>query len=274
MLRVFEFMVGTLGRLFNLSLRIGKHNGEDIFRYPENKWNLIPFPSSKGVVFNSDNLATVNRHSFIVETRFAKALYMAESRWLKSSDEVRDISWRLHTFIWAVGVALRSHGTDAIFVECGTGKGYMAAGAASYYNFEDSGPDFYLVDVFQNSLVSKDGIESISPAEFAYTDNVDEVKKYFDRFPSIKVIKGLIPPVLSNIPNKPISFLHIDLNNSDAEEGALQSLKNRLCSGSVILFDDYGGFGGSCQAIVHQRFAKDNNRELLVLPTGQAVIIW
>ncbi len=274
MLYIFEFMARALGRLFNLSLRIGKHNGEDIFRYPEKKWNLIPFPSFKGAVFNSDNLATVNRHSFIVETRFAKARYMAEGRWRESSKEVRDISWRLHTLIWAVGVALRSHGVDAIFVECGTGRGYMAAGAADYYNFEDSGPDFYLVDVFSNSLVAQDGLESISPAGFAYTDSVDEVKKYFDRYPSIKVVAGLIPSVLSNIPNKPISFLHIDLNSSDAEEKALQSLKNRLRSGSIILFDDYGGFGGEQQARVHERFAKDNNRELLVFPTGQAVIIW
>jgi len=40
------------------------------------------------------------------------------------------------------------------------------------------------------------------------------------------------------------------------------------------LFDDYGGPGGQLQAEVHERFAFKNKKEILTLPTGQAVIVW
>ena len=76
------------------------------------------------------------------------------------------------------------------------------------------------------------------------------------------------------MPDQPISFLHIDLNSAVAEAAALEKLKDRLCKGSLILFDDYGGHGAEEQALVHETFANDNNRDLLILPTGQAVIIW
>tara|TARA_A100001015_G_scaffold273593_1_gene329188 strand:- start:6 stop:176 length:171 start_codon:yes stop_codon:yes gene_type:complete len=42
----------------------------------------------------------------------------------------------------------------------------------------------------------------------------------------------------------------------------------------ILLFDDYGGPGGQEQAKIHEDFAKANNKELLILPTGQALIIW
>lgn len=250
------------------------HNGISFFDYPEKKWNLVPFPFQKGDVFNADNLATVNRHEFLKDENFISARNAAESRW-GTPKKVRDISWRLHVMLWAFGLALKKAKlNDAIFVECGTGRGYMAAGIAEFHHLDEKSPPFYLIDTFTSHLVLSSGDSISSPANFAYSDGDDEVKQYFSRYSNIKIIKGLIPEALQQLPNLPIGFLHIDLNNADAENAALQYLMGRLVSGSVILFDDYGGPGGNDQAIVHDKFASSANKDLLVLPTGQAVIIW
>jgi O-methyltransferase len=250
------------------------HNGISLFNYPEKKWNLVPFPLQKGDIFNADNLATVNRHEFLNDGNFIKARNAAESRW-GFQKKVRDISWRLHVILWAFGLALQNRKMNgSIFVECGTGRGYMAAGIAEFHHLNDKSPLFYLIDTFTPDLVLTTGESISSPAHFAYSDDDAEVKQYFKRYSNIKIIKGLIPEVLNQLPKSPIGFLHIDLNNADAESAALQYLMGRLVSGSVIVFDDYGGVGGNEQAIVHEKFASLAHKNLLVLPTGQAVLIW
>jgi O-methyltransferase len=267
---VFIGFVNFRGFLINLK----SHNGVSVFDYPESSWNLVPFPAQKGDVFNADNLATVNRHEFLADLKFINARNAAESRWGKPKS-VRDISWRLHVVLWAYGLAIKNRNAeDAICVECGTGRGYMAAGIAEFHQINGKSPNFYLIDTFTSHLVSSSGNAVISPASFAYSDGDEEVNEYFSRYECITTIKGLIPEALKQLPDAPISFLHIDLNNTNAEAAALSFLKDRLITGSIIIFDDYGGPGGQDQAIMHEKFAISVNKDLLILPTGQAVIIW
>jgi hypothetical protein len=144
-LRIFSALIKLIGNLFKVKLDIKNHNGEDLLTYPEIQWVLTPFPKFKGHVYNSDNLATVNRHNFINEPRFIQAEKIARKRW---TDSNRDISWRLHTVLWAAGNALKSNIDSSMIVECGTGRGFMAAAIINYYNFDDNSPDFYLIDTF------------------------------------------------------------------------------------------------------------------------------
>jgi len=259
-------------------LNITHHNGESIFTYPEKIWNLVPFPKQKGTPFVADNLATVNRHSFISNKKFQDSKRAAESRW-NSTVAPRDISWRLHIFLWAFGQNL-SHKNikNSIFVECGTGKGYMAAGACSHFRFNSNSPDLYLVDRYEDTPVDFTKSSKNTPNSFktvdAYSNNVKEVEEYFSTYSSVKILKGLIPDILEKIPSKPILFLHIDLNSAQPEKEALEILSQNFAPGTVILFDDYGGPGIQLQAEVHERFAFKNKKEILTLPTGQAVIVW
>jgi hypothetical protein len=268
----FKQIILLVGVLFGRAIKIQKHNGADILDYPEKSWSLVPFPHQKGDVFNADNLATVNRHVFKTDPKFLAAKYAGESRW--GGGDVRDISWRLNTILWASGRALKITNDEAVFIECGTGNGYMAAAICEYHDFRSRSPKFYLIDSFSENLITCEGVETQSPASFAYTDNVIEVKQYFKKYPSVKVVKGLIPLVLEQLSETPIAFLHIDLNNAPAESAALQKLKSRLIPGAIIIFDDYGGFGGQEQALVHEDFATQNGKDLLILPTGQALIVW
>jgi hypothetical protein len=54
----------------------------------------------------------------------------------------------------------------------------------------------------------------------------------------------------------------------------LKFLQDKMSKGGIILFDDYGGYGGNDQAKIHEAFAAKNDRQLLILPTGQAIIIF
>jgi hypothetical protein len=249
---------------------IEKHNQLEIYNYPENYWTLVPFPKSKGALFNADNLSTVNRHYFKSEKRFQSARAAAERRWGQPG-QVRDISWRLHVCLWAFGLALakRDPKSNGIFVECGTGQGYMAAGISDYYLTEQVDIDFFLFDTFEKLL---DGGKS--PADFAYADGVNEVREYFSKFSSVKIVEGKLPETLSLIGHRSIDFLHLDLNQVRYEEQVLNALADRFNESAIILFDDYGGPGGEEQAAVHRSFAKRYRREILELPTGQGVLFW
>ena len=277
----FTKIISLLFSLFTFSFKkinITSHNGESIFKYPDNEWNLVPFPGQKGLPFNADNLSTVNRHSFTNSKKFQESLLVSESRW-NSSTSPRDISWRLNTFLWAFGQNLNHPDINkSIFIECGTGLGYMASGACKYFNFNESSPPFYLIDRYENTSVKITKSSETQTKSFdtldAYTDDVSAVIEYFEMYPTVNILKGSIPKVLEELPSKPILFLHVDLNTHVPEREALQILSKKFVLGTVILFDDYGGPGADLQADIHEKFAHSNNKNLLILPTGQSMIVW
>lgn len=256
------------------NITIERHNGINIFDYPERSWTLIPFPNQKGVAYNSDNLSTVNRYNFMESPEFLAAKNEAEGRW-GVPNEVRDISWRLHVMLWAFGVAMKNPlSKNAIFIECGTGRGYMAAAVSKYFKLSEKFPPFYLIDTFSSDLILDFENSKTSPAAFAYSNGDEEVREYFSKYNNVIILKGFIPDILSELPRSPICFLHVDLNNAAAELAALEQLVSQFISGAIIIFDDYGGPGGEEQALCHEQFAKKYNKHLLILPTGQAIIHW
>ena len=134
--------------------------------------------------------------------------------------------------------------------------------------------DFYLFDTFISEMPTQNGNQNSGINLFSYADGDSEIKNYFSIFPHVHVVKGRVPDSLSALPDgSNISFLHLDLNNSIAEEQALNALIGRIKKGGIILFDDYGGFGGEKQAEVHERFVNKMNNRLFTLPTGQAIYI-
>ncbi len=278
MTKLLESFINKILYFFGYKLLLLNHNNIEIENYPENKWYLIPYPYQKGYPYNTDNLTTVNRHSFINDKKFLDAKNVGEKRWgLKSN--IRDISWRLHTFLWSISYSLNnldSKDKSEIFIECGTGKGYMSAAAANYFDWDINKPDFFLIDTFKSTIPDNLGLQNDNGEKlFVYADNDIEVRDYFSRYPSFKIVTGKIPSILSSLPSdKKIKFLHLDLNHHEAEKSALKFLQRYFIKGTLILFDDFGGPGGAEQAKVHEEFALDNNKFLLQLPTGQAIIIW
>lgn len=277
MIRYLETLINIFIKFsFKINkIKILKHNGLSIYDYPEKKWFFIPYPEQKGLPFNTDNLTTVNRSSFLIDINFINAKQIAESRWGDIPNK-RDISWRLHTFLWTISQSLINIDNNKhIFVECGTGRGYMAAATAVFFK-DTNMPNFFLIDSFKSTQPNNYGDQNDSGEKlFVYADDDKEVRNYFSKYEYFKIITGIIPFCLNELPlNKKIKFLHIDLNFYKAENDALEFLKNYFETGCIILFDDFGGPGGALQAEVHEKFANDNKKSLLQLPTGQAIIIW
>lgn len=253
-------------------IRLLDHNGEPITKYPtELGWNLIPFPMEKGIPYNADNLATISRAPFLNDPGFLEARKEAESRW-EGTGNKRDISWRLDIMFWAISHALRQWDNESIFVECGSGRGYMASAICSYYKWDESKPKLFLIDSFVPYVPDESGQQKkTNKKSFVYSEGDKDIREYFSKIPNVEIITGFIPEILSKLPDSKIGFLHVDLNNAPAESAALDVLQSKLQTGAVILFDDYGGFGGDSQAKVHEEFVKNMGARILTLPTGQAL---
>ena len=278
MFNLFRFLNNSLVfGLLNRKIKILKHNEINLVNYPEKSWYLVPYPFQKGYPFNFDNLSTVNRHSFISDDKFKNAIKLSEKRWSTNGDQIRNISWRLHVMFWSVDQALKNIDVKKeIFLECGTGKGYMAAGITEYFNWGIDKPVFYLIDSFKSTMPDENGVQKDTGEQlFVYADGDSEVRDYFSKYECIEILTGFVPDILNEVPHdKFIKFLHLDLNNFIAEKKALDLLISRFRTGTIILFDDFGGPGGEKQALIHEEFARINNKYLLQLPTGQAIIIW
>ena len=95
---------------------------------------------------------------------------------------------------------------------------------------------------------------------------------------NFQLVPGTIPNynrvVLDDIDkNEPISFLHIDMNNSVPEVEALLAFYSRIAKGGVILFDDYAYNGYEYQNAIDEACGKLEIPSPICLPTGQGLIL-
>lgn len=248
-----------------------RHNDTALSDYPEDDWDLVPFPAQKGPPYVADNLATVNDSSFLRGPQFIAAHEAAMGRW---SLGTRDIRWRLHTLLWAMETALRTHPEGAL-VELGTGNGYMAAGACQWLDWGADGltsdRDFWLVDSF--AADRPDEKQAPGLRRFYYADGDDEVRQYFARFPGVSIVTGWLPEATEQITSETIAFVHVDLNHAETEIQALDALTPRLLPGAMVLFDDSGNPGCGEQLVAHRAWAARRNTPFLQLPSGQGLCI-
>jgi O-methyltransferase len=95
----------------------------------------------------------------------------------------------------------------------------------------------------------------------------------FAPFANVTVVKGFLPDVLASAMPQRIRFLHVDLNSPRAEIAVLERLFDRVLSGGVIVFDDYGWKMFHKQKEAEDAFMRRRGHEILELPTGQGLVI-
>jgi O-methyltransferase len=211
--------------------------------------------------FMSDNLITFDHtRGFLTEPRFVKAVLAANP----SSFE-RSFAWRTHTLCWAVDSALALPGD---IVECGTYQGYSAE---VLMHFTGGLPDrrLWLYDLFDPSGGAGEGHRM--PAHAA--DLAAQVQARFQQWPNVTVTKGKVPQILAEVAPEHIAFLHVDMNNAEAERGALETLFERICPGGMIVFDDYGWTNYRDQKDSADEFMQSRGLRVLELPTGQGLVV-
>lgn len=211
--------------------------------------------------FIADNLMTYGHTAgFRRDPRFAAAVMAARPKPMELA-----LAWRTHTLCWAAQSCLA---LDGDYVECGTYEGYSMDVVLRYLHGLP-GRRCWFYDLFNPTGLAGEGkpLPEHSPALHG------RVVDRFAPWPNVTVTRGKVPDVLARVAPDRIAFLHIDMNNADAERGAMEVLFDRLAVGGMVVFDDYGWTGYQGQKQVADDFAAGQGLSVLELPTGQGLLV-
>jgi hypothetical protein len=210
-------------------------------------------------------IALAKNMGFMEDPRFVAAVDAQQPNPQEAS-----LLWRLHVLCWCARNALRLEGD---FVECGVFRGFMTAVAARYLDFGASARRWYLYDTFEGIPAPHLDSGHVSPPEYQESGLHDFVVRRFAAYPNIEVHRGRVPEVLADSAPRRIAFLHLDMNSSKAEIGALEALYERLVPGAYLLLDDYGWYSYRDQKIAEDAFFERHGSQVLEMPTGQGLLI-
>lgn len=221
--------------------------------------NHIPYQEG---IFAGDNLFTFHRNlSFLDDEKFMTAFNKHAS-----TDVEKSILWRLHTVAWGAFNGMR---LDGDFVEIACYKGTTARIVCDYLNFA-AHPErsYYLYDLFEHDT----SMQHHSMPEHGQT-LFQQVKQRFSDTPNAIVTQGKVPDILAEVAPKKIAFMHLDLNNADAEIGALEVLFDRMVPGAVMVLDDYGWLVYREQKLAEDPWLAKRGYRIMELPTGQGLLV-
>ena len=214
------------------------------------------------------NLAPLNEPKFLKAWEHAKI--GNQEGWKGKTPDVR---WRAHTALWAAKQGLSLKGD---FVECGVFLGLLSLTICHYLDFGKVPKSFWLFDTFKGLPLEnldqgdRDVAQQINKQ---YFDCYDLAKRNFAPFENAKLIKGRLPESLEKANIDRIAYLSMDLNNVAAEKAVIEELWGRLSSSAIVVIDDYGWKAFADQHEMWNAFAASKARSILLMPTGQGVLI-
>jgi len=214
-----------------------------------------------GPWFAADNLITYGHtHGFLTDQRFVAAVVSA-----RPTASERSIAWRTHTLCWAADSVASLAGD---FVECGSYRGFSAE-VLMHFTAGLPNRHFWLYDLFDPAGGPGEGgrLPDHGP------DLANAVRARFLPWHNVIVTQGKVPDVLAQVAPARIALLHVDMNNAEAEQGALQFLFERITPGGLIIFDDYGWSGYQDQKAAADAFMRERSLSVLELPTGQGLVV-
>jgi hypothetical protein len=224
-------------------------------------------------VYNYDGLRNDPKIIHNRDPRFVRAYRRAVS---SAGEEYQHYYWRVHVALWCASLALSLEGD---FVECGVYRGLLSTSIMSYFDWNTVNRKFFLFDTFEGVDERQLTDEEINKGTIAYfremykEDIYEDVVKNFAEFKDARVVKGIVPDSLSTVDIGKVSYLSIDMNSAAPEIAAVNYFWDRLSPGAPILLDDYGFINYETQKHAFDKWAKENNVQILALPTGQGLII-
>jgi O-methyltransferase len=232
-------------------------------------------------IFWGDRLLTLDKSAgFLDRQDFSAALEQIRGSHIYDQyNGEGTIAWRLHTLVWAAQHAIHVPGD---FIECGVFKGDMSWFIATLLGERLADRRFLLFDSFEGlSLnMTKPDDYPDNPGFIGFANSVysepglyERVCKRFSAMPNVYLIKGFLPEALvGRVPDR-IAFLHMDLNSPHAEIDCLGQLFDRVSTGGIIVFDDYGWRAFRAQKKAEDAFFIERGYIVLELPTGQGLVI-
>jgi hypothetical protein len=220
--------------------------------------------------FREDGLCTIHNCDFTSSPRFLAAYAAGEATGSWKGWQLR---WRAHVVCWAAEHATKLSGD---FIECGVNRGGNARMIIEYVGGDAfAGRRFYLLDTFKGfaeQYLSESEKQSVARI-YGYPDCLAAVRSTFAEFPFVDIVPGPIPETLSEVGSSRVAFLSIDMNCAAPEIAAAEFFWPRLCSGAIVVLDDYGFKDHIEQKLAFDHFAEEKGVPLLSLPTGQGLLI-
>jgi O-methyltransferase len=162
------------------------------------------------------------------------------------------------------------------FAECGVYRGGSAFLIASTLagNAATNDRQLHLFDTFEGmpSTANTDP-SGIKEGRFGDT-SLGAVQEYLKEFPFVRFHPGYIPTTLEPVTDSRFAFVHIDVDLYQTTKDCLAFFYDRMVSGGVMVFDDYGWliFRDSEKLAVDEFFAE--KKEIPIsLRTGQCMVI-
>ncbi len=213
-------------------------------------------------IFAGDNLFTYQRNLGFLEDEKLMAGYHRHA----TTTVEQSLLWRIAIVAWGAFNGLRR---DGDFVECACYKGTTARIVCDYLDFAArQDKHYYLYDLFEHDQSMPHHSMPEHSAQL-----YEEVKQRFTDFPNVTVTQGRVPEVLERVAPEKIAFMHLDLNNADAEIGALELLFDRMVPGAVLILDDYGWLAYRAQKAAEDPWLEKRGYRVAELPTGQGLVI-
>lgn len=216
-----------------------------------------------------DLCATRANATFLEDPEFQRAYQAGAS----VSTWQRGIRWRVYNLIKLAGVALQREGD---FVECGVDRGGMSLALLTFYGQKLSDRRFWLFDTFQglvDTQMNEVEQEKNLFGKERYPDVYAQVRDTFSPFENVRIIRGAIPDTLDQYSGHEVAYLHIDMNVAYPEVKALDFFWPRISPGGVVVLDDYGFPRRTEQKKAMDACAQRLDTEIILMPTGQGLII-
>ena len=217
--------------------------------------------------FINDQMINKIRNNKFIASQFVEANVDVVSK-------IKDLMWRHYIVYWSALYAANSNKHERVnVVECGVCDGIAIFYALSAIGKAGVIPHAFLYDTWEGIKMERLVNEEKSwKDDYSYLQ-VNNTKRNLEGFmDNITFIKGYIPDTF-NRKDEPeqISWLHIDLNSSKPTIESLEYYFDRLLTGGVVLFDDYGSSSFITTRKLVNDWFKDKKGLLLPMPTGQAI---
>jgi hypothetical protein len=219
-------------------------------------------PVDADASYTEDGLWINRSHAFVEDDRFRRAY----DRAVRAAGWDYGIRWRVHTVLWAAATAAR---VDGAFVECGTGRGFMASAICEYLAWDDR--PFYLYDTFEPTSLGPTGARTDEISDY-YATNLEDVRENFAQWPGVRLVVGELPGTLASDPDR-VAFLHVDLNHALPEQAVVRHFWPRLTTGGILVYDDYGFVEHEASRRAADELGQELGFSIFASPTGQGVVV-
>ena len=230
-----------------------------------------------GANYHGDGLAVWNKNvEFLSDPKFVEAYDLAANsgHLFGRRGEKLKVEWRVNTALWAAQQAVRLEGD---FVECGVNTGILSLAICNYLDFNSLDKHLYLFDTYsgipEDEANYAETVENIKLKNTYYCDCYEVAKKNFAPWPKALLVRGRVPDTLTTVSIDKVCYLSLDMNVAEPELAALTHFWPKLVRGGIVLIDDYGWETCEQQKAVVDAFAMQVDTPVLLLPTGQGIIV-